>query len=159
MLPKSPLPGILIVKWIRFTRIMARNPKVYSSPRGNYGMFGTDMRSLSDIGFATNPRKVVVGGETGVWDADFKKPLSKEKFLASGPAQYAAFSKSMAKLMPHVIPHVGVQVNGTKCTLSGLLGVGHHAGAAGVASWVADPLVRKKFGKTTRTFHLTNGVF
>jgi hypothetical protein len=162
MLPKSPaspIPGVLIVQWTKFVMIMARHPKNYTSPRGRRGMFGADMRGLVDVGFAQDPRKVIVGGETGVWDADFKAPLTKEKFLASGPAQYAAFSKSMTKLLPHALPHVGTKIDGTSCTLSGLLGAGHHAGAAGLASWVKDPSVRKKFSRTTDAFHLANGVF
>jgi len=157
--PQSPIPGVLVVQWLRFTRIMARHPKNYTSPRGRLGMFGASMRGLADVGFAKNPRKVIVGSETGVWDADFKAPLTKEKFLASNAAQYTAFGKSMTALLPHAFPHVGTKVDGEVCTLSGLLGVGHHAGAAGLASWVRDLSVRKKFKQTTDTFHLTNGVF
>jgi hypothetical protein len=122
-------------------------------------MFGTDMRGLADAGLACRPHKIVVGGETGVWDADFKGSMTREKFLASTPAQYTAFERSMTKLAPYASKHVGTKVNGVACTLSGLLGVGHHAGITGIAGWVADPAVRKKFQKTTSTFLLTNGVF
>lgn len=159
MLKTSPVPGILIVKWVRFTSLMARHPKNYSSPRGHYGMFGTDMRSLVDVGFADDPCKIVVGAETGVWDAKFRAPLTKTKFLASGPAQYEAFRRKTVHLLPSAAPHVGSTVDGVKCTLSGLLGVGHYSGAAGIQSWVQSPTVRKKFEKTTAAFHLTNGVF
>jgi hypothetical protein len=164
MLPRSPLPGVLVVRWVRFTRLMARHPRDYAGKRGHLGMFGTDMRGLADAGLAEHPRKTVVGGETGVWDASWRGGLTKKKFLASAPAQYAAFARSMARLAPHAAPHVGAKVESstrgsTTCTLSGLLGVGHHAGAAGIAGWVKDPAAREKFARTTATFHLVNGVF
>lgn len=159
MLPRSPLPGVLLVRWVRFTTSMARHPGDYSSPRGQLGTFGMDMRRLADVGFAERPRKIVVGGETGVWDADFKTPITKKNFLGSPAAQYLAFRRSMTSMAPVVQEHVGAVVDGTPCTLSGLLGVGHQAGAAGVASWVRDPAVRAKFKKTTDTFNLVNGVF
>jgi hypothetical protein len=54
---------------------------------------------------------------------------------------------------------VGKVVDGQPCSLSGLLGVGHLAGEAGVAGWVADPAVRERFRATTQTFHRTNGIF
>ncbi len=118
-----------------------------------------DARKLADVGLASAPRKTTVGNETGVWTADFRKPLTKEVFLKSAPVQYAAFKRSMVSMVPTVKGFVGAKVDGVSCSLSGLLGVGHLAGSAGVASWVRDPLVRKKFQKTTDTFNLTNGIF
>ena len=65
MLPRSPLPGVLLVRWVRFTTSMARHPGDYSSPRGQLGTFGMDMRRLADVGFAERPRKVVVRRRDG----------------------------------------------------------------------------------------------
>jgi hypothetical protein len=62
-------------------------------------------------------------------------------------------------MVPRVSKLVGADVGGVKCSLSGLLGVGHMAGASGVEGWVRDATVRAKFGKTTDTFNLTNGIF
>lgn len=159
MLPQSPIKGIVLVRWLRFTSTMARRPRNFESPRGRLGAFDMDARRLSDVGLAENPRKTIVGSETGVWAADWKKPLSKDAFLGSLPIQYEAFKRSMIQMTPAVVGFVGSEVDGCKCSLSGLLGVGHMAGVAGVASWVKSPETRKKFANTTETFQITNGIF
>jgi len=159
MLPQSPIRGILLVRWTRFVRTMARHPRSYDSPRGRLGAFGMDARRLSDVGLCNGPKKATVGGELGVWTATWKKPLTKEHYLQSLPVQYAAFRRSMQLMIPKVSGFVGCDVEGSRCTLSGLLGVGHLAGQSGVESWVKDASVRKKFKQTTETFNLTNGIF
>ncbi len=122
-------------------------------------MFGMDSRRLADVGFMRSPRKTTVGAETGVWTGEWVAPLTQEKFLASTGAQYEALSRSMRKMAPKMAAHVGRTVDGKKISLSGLLAVGHLAGEDGVASWVADPAVRQKFGQTTRNFERANGLF
>ena len=123
------------------------------------GLFGLDARRLSDVGFMDKPRKTVIGSETGVWTGEWKAPLTSEKFLSSVPAQYEAFTRSMRTMAPKVAPLVGADVDGTAATLSGLLGVGHVAGEAGVEGWVKDPSTREKFKATTASFKRTNGIF
>jgi len=155
----GPLPGIPLVRWERFITVMAIAPKRRVTPRYRLGTFGLDARRLADVGFIEKPRKATVGGETGVWVGEWKKPLTTEKFLDSMPAQYTAFKRSMARMTPKVAGYIGAEVDGTKCTLSGLLGVGHLAGEAGVKSWVESPDVRKRFRATTANFTRTNGIF
>ena len=158
--PKDgPLPGIPLVKWERFVTVMAVAPKRHRTPRCRLGTFGLDARRLSDVGFMVSPRKSTVGGEAGVWIGEWKRPLTTEKFLDSMPAQYTAFKRSMARMAPKVAGFVGADVDGAKCSLSGLLGVGHLAGEAGVKSWVESPDVRKRFKSTTANFAKTNGIF
>ena len=158
--PKGgPLPGIPLVKWERFVTVMAVAPKRHRTPRCRLGTFGLDARRLSDVGFMVSPRKSTVGGEAGVWIGEWKRPLTTEKFLDSMPAQYTAFKRSMARMAPKVAGFVGADVDGAKCSLSGLLGVGHLAGEAGVKSWVESPDVRKRFKSTTANFAKTNGIF
>ena len=159
MLPQSPIEGVVFVRWIRFTRTMARHPLSHESPSGRLGTFGLHVRRLSDVGLAQCPRKAEVGGEVGVWTANWRHPLSKDLFLKSPPVQYEAFKRSVVDMVPKVKGLVGAEVDGEKCTLSGLLGVGHMAGIAGVEGWVKDVRVREKFAKTTNTFNLTNGIF
>jgi hypothetical protein len=159
MLPKSPLPKVTLVLWSRYVGRMARYPKSYMSPRGRMGAFGMDARRLADVGFCESPRKTTIGREVGVWTADFRMPISKEVYLASLPLQYASFKKSMRKMQPAAVRFVGAEVDGAHCTLSGLLGVGHHAGEAGIESWVKDPKVRERFKATTDTFKRVNGIF
>jgi hypothetical protein len=159
MQPRSPLKGVRFVLWSRYVGRMARHPKQYDSPRGRMGMFGMDARRLCDIGFAVAPRKVTIGRETGVWTADFRAPVTKNLYLARLPLQYASFKRSMHRMQPVASEFVGAEVDGEKCTLSGLLGVGHMAGEAGIKSWVKDPKVRQRFKATTDTFKLTNGIF
>lgn len=159
MLPKSPIKGVVLVSWTRFTTTMARHPRGGKTSRGRLGAFGMDGRRLADVGFMTTPKKVTVGSETGVWVGEWKKPLSEELYLKSLPAQYASFKRSMVTMAPKIQGFVGAKIDGKTATLSGLLGVGHLAGEQGVASWVKDAGIRKKFAKTTETFHLTNGIF
>jgi hypothetical protein len=155
----SPLRGVPLLSWERFVTIMAVSPPQNVTPRRRMGMFGMDARRLADVGFMEEARKSSVGGEQGVWVGKWRSPLTTEKFLASTPAQYEAFSRSSRLLEPKVQGYVGTVVEGQSCTLSGLLGVGHLAGEAGVGSWVADPAVRKRFRATTQAFHRTNGIF
>jgi hypothetical protein len=162
MLPPGkmgPLPGIPLYSWSRFVAIMAMAPKTTSTSRGRMGTFGLDARRLADVGFMSKARKAAMNGETGVWVGEWKSPLSTEKFLASTPAQYEAFKRSMRGLAPAVGAFVGADIDGVKATLSGLLGVGHLAGEAGVASWVKNPEIRRKFATTTKNFHATNNIF
>jgi hypothetical protein len=155
----SPLPGVPLLSWERFVTVMAVSPPARVTPRRRMGMFGMDARRLADVGFMEEARKASVGGEPGVWVARWREPLTTEKFLASTPAQYEAFRRSCGRMAPRVQGLVGRVVDGQKCSLSGLLGVGHLAGESGVAGWVADPGVRKRFRATTAAFHRTNGVF
>jgi hypothetical protein len=162
MLPataSSPIKGVVLVRWTRFTTTMGRHPKGFKSPRGRMGAFGLDGRRLADVGFMTKAKKTTVGGETGVWVGEWKKPLSEELYLKSLPIQYASFKRSMTAMVPKVQGFVGTKVDGKTCTLSGLLGVGHLAGESGVASWVKEPRVRAKFAKTTEAFNIVNGIF
>ena len=162
MLPPSkegPLRGVPLLSWERFITIVAVAPKRTVTPRGRMGYFGLDARRLADVGFMTRPRKTSVDGETGVWTGEWKPPLSTEKFLGSTPAQYEAFKRSMRTMSPRVGAHVGCSVDGAKATLSGLLGVGHLAGEAGVESWVKNPDIRRRFKATTTNFTRTNGIF
>lgn len=162
MLPKpqmSPIRGIVLVRWTRFVTTMARNPASYASPRGRYGMFGMDMRRLSDVGFAQKPRKGSMNGEVGVWVGEWASPLTEKIYTASKPIQYESFKRSMVRLAPKARQYVGAVVDGKVCSLSGLLGVGHHAGESGIASWVKNPDIRKKFSTTSATFNNTNGMF
>jgi len=162
MLPpekQGPLPGVPIAAWTRFISIMAIVPKKTITPRGRMGAFGLDARRLADVGFMEKPRKATVSGETGVWVGEWKAPLSTEKFLNSTPAQYEAFKRSMKIMAPKVGSFVGTDIGGVKATLSGLLGVGHLAGEAGVESWVKNEDIRRKFKATTANFIKTNNIF
>jgi hypothetical protein len=122
-------------------------------------MFGMDARRLGDVGFMSRPRKTTIGGETGVWVGDWVAPLSTKKFLNSTPAQYEAFRRSVERMAPKLGSFVGKVVDNKQCSLSGLLGVGHLAGEAGVESWVRDESVRKRFKGTTANFNRCNGIF
>ena len=162
MLPAAkdgPLNSIPLASWGRFVSIMAIAPRNQVTPRYRLGTFGMDTRRLADVGFMTNPHKATVGGEHGVWVGQWNRPLTTDKFLDSMPAQYEAFKRSAIKMIPVVSGFVGKEVEGTKCTLSGLLGAGHLAGEAGVKSWVEDPAVRARFKATTANFAKTNGIF
>jgi hypothetical protein len=159
MLPQSPLQGVSRHCWLRYTIIMARRPKNWQSPRGRLGMFDMDARRLADVKLMEAPHKTTIGRETGVWTGEWKRPLTQDAYLKSLPLQYASFKRSMVALTPKVSGFVGAVVDGKKCSLSGLLGVGHLAGDAGVESWVKDKAIREKFKKTTDAFNLVNGVF
>lgn len=156
----GPLPGVPLHSWERFVMVMATAPRRRVTPRYRLGTFGMDARRLCDVGFMSAPRKVAVGGAAGgAWVGEWRAPLDTGKFLASTPAQYEAFRRSVVRMAPRVGDLVGTMVDGTKCTLSGLLGVGHLAGEEGVRGWVRDPAVRARFRATTNNFSRTNGIF
>lgn len=155
----SPLPGVPRGAWLRFVRVSVVGPAGSRSPRGRLGLFGLTPRHLCDVGLMTSARKSSVGGEAGVWTGEWRAPLTEEKFLASRPVQYRAFTASTRKTLPAASPHVGKKVDGEVATLSGLLAVAHSAGTRGVAGWVADPSVRAKFPATTRAFKKANQIF
>lgn len=159
MLPPSktnPL-GVSCVAWRTFVVAMAASPRDRRE-RGKLGMFGMDARRLSDVGFMEAPKKMQVAGASS-WTGTWRAPLDEGKFLASAPAQYEAFSRSVARMAPAAAPHVGAVVDGKKASLSGLLAVGHLAGEGGIESWVLDPAVRKRFAQTTANFDKANGIF
>lgn len=156
---EEPLPGVPVVAWNRFVAVMVTRPRGMVGPRGRTGMFGMDARRLRDVGFMSAARKAEVGGEAGVWVGSWAPPLTGEKFLQSTPLQYEAFRRSMSRMAPRVSGLVGRTVDGARCSLSGLLGVGHLAGEEGIRSWVEDPAVRKRFASTTKNFTRCNGIF
>jgi hypothetical protein len=155
----NPFVGVPTSAWTRFVTIMAVAPRSNVTPRRRLGTFGLDARRLADVGFMGSPRKISVGAEGGVWSGEWVPPLTEEKFLASTPAQYEAFGRSMRLLVPRAAPHVGKLIDGKKATLSGLLAAGHLAGMAGLEGWAKDPATRLKFGATTKNFERANGIF
>lgn len=161
MLPResSPLPGVPRASWERFLAVMVVAPKTSKTSRGRLGYFGTDARRLADVSFITNPRKCRVGGEDGVWTGEWVAPLTEQKFLDSAEAQLEAFARSNRRMASKAAPHVGRVVDGRRASLSGLLAVGHLAGEEGIAGWVNDPAVRRRFAATTGNFEKANGIF
>lgn len=160
MLPaESPLAGIPRSSWHEFVRVMIVAPAGARSSRGRLGLFGLTPRHLADIGLMSGLRKVAVGSELGVWVGEWRPPLDEANFLASVPAQYAAFARTMREVRKAAEPHVGADVDGVLATLSGLLAVGYSAGARGVVGWVKDPDTRKKFKSTTIAFRKANAIF
>ena len=156
---RCPLQAIPLASWGRFVSVMVVAPRDKVTPRYRLGTFGMDTRRLADVGFMVEPRKATVGNEAGVWVGKWKAPLTTDKFLGSMPAQYEAFKRSMSKMIPAVSSLVGREVDGTRCTLSGLLAVGHLAGEGGVKGWTEDPSVRARFKATTANFTKANGIF
>lgn len=158
---KGPLPGLVIpiVAWERFIALMAIYPKDHVGKRYKLGTFGMDARKLKDVGVMKTAVKGIYGDEQGVWMGAWTQPLTESAFLGSMPLQYAAFVRSMRAAAPKVSGWVGKKVDDNVASLSGLLGVAHAAGEAGVESWVADPRIRHRFSKTTEAFTRTNGVF
>lgn len=158
--PQSPLPGVPLLAWERFIAVMAVAPRDHIDKRYKLGTFQMDARKLKDVGVMKTAQKGVYGDEAGVWMGAWTHPLTEASFLGSLPLQYAAFVRSMRAAAPKVSGFVGSVVDdGEEASLSGLLGVAHAAGEAGVESWVADEKIRRRFGKTTDTFRRTNRIF
>lgn len=153
------LKGVTFGAWEKFVSLMATSPKGAVTPRGKLGAFTMDARRLKDVGFMVSANKGRRDNEVGVWLGKWTPPLTEAAFLGSMPLQYAAFVRSMRSAAPKVSRFVGVEVDKTPCSLSGLLGVCHVAGDTGVESWVKSPEVRRRFSSTTQTFQRTNGIF
>lgn len=156
---RAPLTDVPFAAWESFVAVMTLAPKDHVSKRGKLGTFQMDARKLKDAGVMKTAVKGSFGDEQGVWIGAWTTPLTEKAFLGNMPLQYAAFVRSMRAAAPKVSGFVGAVVDGKPCTLSGLLGVSHVAGEAGVKSWVAEPSVRKRFSGTTKMFDRTNGIF
>jgi hypothetical protein len=156
---KAPLSGVPFLSWERFVAVMVMAPKDHVSKKGKLGTFQMDARRLKDIGAMKTAVKGFKNGEPGVWMGEWSEPLTETAFLGSMPLQYAAFVRSMRAAAPKVSGYVGVEVDGLPCSLSGLLGVSHAAGEAGVKSWVSDPKTRTRFAGTTELFRRANKIF
>lgn len=156
---KEILASIKPEPWAEFVSRMETAPRTKVSARYKLGAFQMDARRLADVGVMTDVRKAKYGSEMGVWTGKWAHGLSEKDFLGSMPLQYAAFVRGVRATAPQVSRHVGRVIDGKKASLSGLLGVAHVAGIAGVESWVQDPAVRSRFGTTTGTFHRCNGIF
>lgn len=155
----SPIANVSLLAWERFVAVMAAQPKDHVDDKYRLGAFGMDARKLKDVGVMSAAAKGVRDGKSGVWMGTFTPPLTEKAFLGSMPLQYAAFVRSMRAAVPKVTRHVGTKVANEPVSLSGLLGVAHAAGEAGVESWIADPGIRRRFSRTTQTFDRTNGLF
>ena len=119
------------------------------------------VRRLCDLGAMGNPRMVQHEGRQ-VWNADWIDPTSLRAFLDDGMTQYGLFAQSIQNYAEDAALRsmVGVTVDNSKATLSGLLTVAHRAGLPGLSSWVTDPKNRAKFrDNTTAHYARANGLF
>lgn len=147
--------SVTLGQWEKFVAAIATSPKEHVGRKHRLGAFQMDARKLADVGAMTKAWK----GSDGSWTGEWSQGLTESSFLGSMPLQYAVFVRSMRAAAPKVSPLVGSKVDGKVATLSGLLGVSHAAGERGVASFVSDADVRKKFPATSEMFVRTNGIF
>lgn len=155
-----PLP-IARNQWLAFVKVLATGERKAVTPNFRLGVFEMTVRRLCDIGAMENPRMVQHEGRQ-VWDADWIRPANLRAFLDDGMTQYALFAQSVQGYASdeRLRSMVGVTVDNSKATLSGLLAVAHRAGLPGLSSWVTDPKNRAKFrDNTTAHYARANGLF
>lgn len=145
--------------WLVFVKSMIGSAASSVSSGYKLGMWQIGAKRLCDLGLMEKPRKTVYGERDGVTLAGWKAPFSEHAFLGNQKLQYKVFEKSMKRFVPVVKPFVGMTIDGRACTLSGLLGVAHMAGEAGVKTWVKEEKVRRRFKNTSDCFHRVNGIF
>lgn len=152
----SPIQGVSDDAWTGFVRKMKVGNPEDIDDKGNVGMFGMTVRRLTDLGIFKDPKKV-----GGVWNANWQVP--KQQLLSSPNLQYKLFEKSMLGhvgfIKNKLDKGIGIQIQGKKSTLSGLLAVAHRAGAEGMKNWVSSPEQQAKFPGTTALYLSMNGIF
>lgn len=161
----SPFPNeIPTAAWSSFVHALRGGRPDEITPAYHLGMFGFSMPRLVDLGFASNPVKVKRGDRT-VWTATFAPPLGPgpETFLGSAALQYRIFIEmikaDIAAIHANHPEAIGSDIDGTKATASGLLGVAKQAGHKGLGEWLASAETRAKFPNTTAQFRKVNGIF
>jgi len=163
----SPWKDVSDGAWTRFARVISNGKKPDDiKTKGFYGMFDLGVRRLVDLGVmrdpvcstATDPK---TGAAIRIWRGQWVMP--QEKFLADPKLQYDLFCKSM-ELYRNIIAEkykqvLGLDINGQKATLSGLLALAHSCGAEGMYKWLTNPEMRERFTWVTNAYNRANGIF
>lgn len=163
----SPWKDVSDAAWTRFARVISKGQKPsHINPKGFYGMFDLGVRRLVDLGVMRNPRSKTIpdpktGAQIRIWRGEWVVP--EDKFLADPKLQYDLFSKSM-ELYRNIIAEkykqvIGLEINGQKATLSGLLALAHTCGAEGMYKWLTTPEMRERFTWVTKAYERANGIF
>ena len=151
----SPLPGATPAQFWDFFRRMRRFPlgDVVKGPKEDYfGSFHLGTRTLGDLGVMTVHR-APDGRYVGSWKVT--------DFLTSAKSQYLAWLKLAQEYRAVIVGRhgsvIGTTVDGTRLSLSGLLGLAMSGGLATLAKWLESPADRKP--ETTALLRRYNGVF
>jgi len=158
-LRESPILGVDSEAWRDFVKCFV-NAENSVTDHFRYGIFEFTVKRMCDLGLMVNPETTSSRGRL-VWVATWVHPLSLRTFLADHARQYEAFCQSMAGYASETIVRqlMGVTIDDTEASLSGLLAVAHRAGLHGLESWVSDPKERAEFSHTTTLFKNVNGIF
>lgn len=149
-------------RWTRYVQSVKTGGLGTITPNFNLGVFGLNMRTLEDFGYAKNVRKTNYNGRQ-VWRGDFIGAAdSLEKFLSDGTVQYEVFLKMTNRHYAYITSKKNLvlyddskQIEGVTPTYSGLLAVAKFAGLSGLDKWLAGD--RKP--ATTEAFKKSNGIF
>lgn len=156
---ESPIKGVTAEQWGRFVGwIRGRNVSEISDAH-HLGLFNVGYLRLRDLGFARALKQVVTGKGKRVWIGKMVPPLTEEKFLSDAGIQYRVFVLDMRDRMKLVSPFIGMNIDDTVTTASGLLVVAKIAGTRGFHKWITDPAERKRFERTTAAYLAANGIF
>lgn len=153
-----PINGVVHTDWLRFVKVFL-NIDNRVSENFRYGCFEMTVRRLCDLRLMNDPTTVQKNGRL-VWVATWVDPWNLKRFLDDPDKQYEIFSRSMSEYAAlDLDTQLGVKVEGTEATLSGLLAVAHRAGLPGLASWLSNAAERREFSNTTDYFTRANGIF
>jgi hypothetical protein len=163
-----PIATVTPEQWVSFVRLFVGPNTVTKQYR--YGVFGMTVRRLVDLGVMRNLRAIHQKGgpQRGepsiVWSAEWAPqdpPVSLKAFIGQPMWQYSLFAESMSRYAttPAVRDCVGVTVDDTTATLSGVLAVSHRAGAKGLKSWLKKEKERADFAHTSDCYRRANGLF
>lgn len=149
-------------RWTRYVQSVKTGGLSTITPNFNLGVFGLNMRTLEDFGYARNVKKVNVAGRQ-VWKGDFVGVAdSLEKFLADGTVQYEVFLKMsnrhynyIKKKYEAILYDDTKALEGAAPTYSGLMAVAKFAGLSGMDKWITGD--RK--AATTAAYKKSNNIF
>lgn len=159
---KPPFDGVDAAAWKKFVALFRGSDIAEISASNQFGLYNIGYRRLADLGLATDVRRGNVNGKS-VWIGKFREPLTCDRFLNDAELQYKVFCKDIVDRRRLILSKhstvIGQSIEGLPATISGLLAVAKIAGAAGLASWIANPAERRKFSQTTAAFKTANGIF
>lgn len=149
---ESKLPGVSNEAWTDFVFVMKTADLRDVSPSNGLGWFGMKYKRLADLGLVTNVR--YKRGVAGVQEADWKDPLTLDKFLHSPNAQYDTFEASMRDYYNMLLNGGVTPPNVPSMTVSGALAILHRGGPRALADWKTT-----QFESTREIYQRANGVF
>lgn len=130
---KSPLRGVSDQQWERFVKVLDVQPIRDISESGGFGSYDMRPRRLKELGYVDNLRRVRTSSSRQIYDCDFIKPWTRERFLSDPLAQLKALARSMESYQREL--ELGEIARPEGASLAGTLVILHRGGRGALRAW------------------------